>query len=670
MKPFCFLAFFLLACCGVPSHAQLQPSTPAPTGAGVYFSPGSNNVRGDLVPLSSAEAIDESFDAAKNSFGATRVLWRGLQEEDYVRHQEFRPDSLWLYDVWQWSRHLSLDLKLNRHAVRSAHRRGMTIWGLTCLFEFGAEPKEAVYVAMEYGPATSEDRLRIQHRDWIPIDRYGIRRQTGPLESAYPQARRALVDRLVGETLRYGYDGLMLLTYVENTDLWFEDEFGFNEPVVREFKRRYGVDISTQPFDVEAWRKLRGEYVTQLLRELSAALHAKGKKLGVAVDPLRPHHAQPWLGNPIPTANAGSMTMDWQRWIREGIVDEIMVGSLEGNEKFAEQLVKLPSKNNVTISVLGHPKAPRDVLTASSRYGWTPVLSASTPAFETQIAPVAGGFLAQRQRIRELAEGGGAALPELHALLLHMSHAIRVAAVVALGKNYDASTPNRIFEAVARYGNFQFNYEATQAISKMKAVATPANIAALGSPVVDVRRMAAEALRGGGKQAILPLVRALKDNDAWVRWTATIGLGRIGGEDAETRAMATRALLIQMQDSHPTVRAAAASALGDLYGGGRGEAELRKQVLARLTERFNEYRKGYRGRDAGWGFKTPGRALQRLGADGEDVLKKILQGEDAQLADYAWRTLYLPPAPAGKPGVSLESAEQFYRHHPLYRSQR
>lgn len=672
MKLRCFILLLLaLGGCVLSLRAQPQPEPltwSPPKKGSVYFSPGSNNVRGDLIPLSSAQSIDEAFDGAQKTFGATRVLWRGLQEEDYDRHEEFRRDNLWLYEMWQWSKHLSLDLKLNRHAVGAAHRRGMTIWGLTSVFEFGAEPREGVYAAMELGPATSEDRLRVRHREWIPTDRYGIRRQTGPLEFAYPEARRALCEQLVKEVLRHDYDGLMLLTYVENTDQWFEDEFGFNEPIVQEFKRRYGVDIRTQSFDVAAWRKLRGEYFTQFLRELSTALHASGKKLGVTVDPRRPEFAQPWLGLPK-MSNAGSLEMDWRVWLSEGIVDEIMVGSQTGSTEFAPQLAAPKPKAGLKVSVLSHPRPPSEALATAILPGWDLIVSGSVPAFETEVAMSKGGVLARRRDIRELAAKGNGALAAIEARLRDKDHAVRVAAVVALGKVYKASTPLRIFEVAARGSNFQFQYEAAQALSKMKAEATPAIVAGLDSRVLAVRRLAVEALRQGEVRPLaLPrLLRVLSDEDVWMRWAATLAVGRLSGEDASTQSTVTRALLLRMRDSHPTVRAAAAHALGGLFANGRGDVGSRKQVLASLSARFGEFGTTYRGIDAEWGFKTPGRALQTMGADGEDVLKMFLQSHDTRLADHAWRSLYLPPSPLTASVQTLESAEEYYKLHPAHR---
>jgi hypothetical protein len=92
----------------------------------------------------------------------------------------------------------------------------------------------------------------------------------------------------------------------------FEDEFGYNQPIVDEYRSRYGVDIRTQEFDKNLWRYLRGEYVTQFLRELKAALKPYGRKLGMCLNPREPNYPQPWNVSRY-TITAGRIYMDWER---------------------------------------------------------------------------------------------------------------------------------------------------------------------------------------------------------------------------------------------------------------------------------------------------------------------------------------------------------------------
>ncbi|MHB8863964.1 MAG: hypothetical protein ACYC6N_16285 [Pirellulaceae bacterium] len=67
--------------------------------------------------------------------------------------------------------------------------------------------------------------------------------------------------------------------------------YGFNQPVVEEFKNRYGVDIRTQEFDRDKWRKLLGEHYTDFYRQAKALLAQHGRKMQVDVlavdDPAR-----------------------------------------------------------------------------------------------------------------------------------------------------------------------------------------------------------------------------------------------------------------------------------------------------------------------------------------------------------------------------------------------
>src|SRR5690348_17622517 len=85
-------------------------------------------------------------------------------------------------------------------------------------------------------------------------------------------------------TLFRSYDGIFFYTYIENCGARYLDEYGFNEPIVSEFKRRHGVDIRNQPFDKQAWYVLRGEYMTQFIRDRkSTRLNSSHPSISYAV---------------------------------------------------------------------------------------------------------------------------------------------------------------------------------------------------------------------------------------------------------------------------------------------------------------------------------------------------------------------------------------------------
>ena len=147
---------------------------------------------------------------------------------------------------------------------------------------------------------------------------------SGAICFAYPEARKAVIDMNVKVAIDSKYDGIMFHTYIEEFSARFDDEFGFNEPIVKEFKKRYGIDIRSQEFDPNDLASLRGEYLTQFLRELKVDLSKHNIKLGLFLDPENPDLPQRRsAGKQI--LCTGRIHIDWRRYIREGIVDELMV---------------------------------------------------------------------------------------------------------------------------------------------------------------------------------------------------------------------------------------------------------------------------------------------------------------------------------------------------------
>ena len=105
------------------------------------------------------------------------------------------------------------------------------------------------------------------------------------------------------------------------------DQFGFGKPIVEEYKRRYGVDILRQQFDLEKWRRLCGEYLTQFIRELGKMVAARKKEFLVGIP------QGDYLG--LPNSN---MHVDWRTWVRDRLVDGLVVGVVTGKFIFPERV--------------------------------------------------------------------------------------------------------------------------------------------------------------------------------------------------------------------------------------------------------------------------------------------------------------------------------------------
>ncbi|OHB54580.1 MAG: hypothetical protein A2Y12_09665 [Planctomycetes bacterium GWF2_42_9] len=123
----------------------------------------------------------------------------------------------------------------------------------------------------------------------------------------------------IAELCSYDFDGIYLCTrthaFYRNTDKG--DDYGYNMPVIQEYKRLYGKDIQKEPFDANLWHQIRAEGFTKFLKNASHIVHKSGKEL--------------WLG--IKTAENekygwpyGNAVLPWKSWVKDGYIDAIIAG--------------------------------------------------------------------------------------------------------------------------------------------------------------------------------------------------------------------------------------------------------------------------------------------------------------------------------------------------------
>lgn len=204
-----------------------------------------------------------------------------------------------------------------RAAADTVHAAGGTIYAYETLFDEGS-PASVLYG--DTAPFPWQSRFTIEHPEFLVTDRAGTGHQWGVLEYAWPEVRRFMIARFVKFLDDYPYDGIYLCTRTHSPPASRADEYGYGAPIVAEFQRRYGVDLRTEAFDPRAWEALRGEYLTEFLRELSAVLHARGKRLAIGIpfgDVLGPPY--------------GHLALDWPTWVRDRLIDELVVGVQTGN---------------------------------------------------------------------------------------------------------------------------------------------------------------------------------------------------------------------------------------------------------------------------------------------------------------------------------------------------
>jgi hypothetical protein len=205
-----------------------------------------------------------------------------------------------------------------------AHDAGLEAWLYVTVFDEGwplASPRDrerSHHNAMHGQHVAWQSELTRTHPEWLVSDRARRIRQPGVVCLAYPEARRALVERWTRLIAPTCFDGLFICFRSQSRPADHADQFGFNEPVRADFQTRYGADIRREDFDVQAWRDMLGEYITMLLVELRDALNREGlgdRRLGVGVA------RGDVLGPPL-----GNATLHWREWIRLRLIDRLVVG--------------------------------------------------------------------------------------------------------------------------------------------------------------------------------------------------------------------------------------------------------------------------------------------------------------------------------------------------------
>ena len=201
-----------------------------------------------------------------------------------------------------------------------AHESGLSAWLYVSLFDEGwplASPQVravSYHNAMHGQHVAWQSELTRAHPEWVAIDRTGATRQWGVVSLSYPAVRRALIDRWLALLSGTRFDGLFVCLRSQSRPAGTADQFGFNEPARAAFAARYGVDVTQGRGEIEAWRRLLGEYLTTFVAELREALRPEGILLALGVP------RGDVLGPPL-----GNTELQWREWVRRGLVDRLIV---------------------------------------------------------------------------------------------------------------------------------------------------------------------------------------------------------------------------------------------------------------------------------------------------------------------------------------------------------
>lgn len=558
-------------------------------------------------------------------------------------------------------------------------------------------------------PFFCESRLRLEHPEWAPIDRHGFRRQGGPIELAYPKARRALVDLHARHVLKAGYDGMVFLTYAENYSLRFQDEFGFNKPIVEEFKRRYKIDLRSEEFKRFGcrydWYNLRGEYLTEYLRELKRKLGKHGRKLGLFLNPWEPHYPQPW-NVPQLMLTGGRMYMDLERWVRESIADQFIVygycdrrvqeRTLENCQWMARETATevsfctsgpladcwKPFREKGVAAVIAF--GPDEMYLDRSGVAEQPVSSlrsedlklkmralsqvvyGKTKAGVKELAPLTRdpNVIVRRMAYSALGKTKDAeAVPTMERGLDDPEHSVRCAAALAFRDVYNADSTAKLLAAIDRSATHPLCEIVWPTLPRFRPMPRDEVAgAARRHENPNVRMVAMRALVYMWHESVVPtFVAGLQDSDRFVRYAGAKGLGA-----TRRSPRAVEALIAAINHKDVVVANRAAVSLGEVAVRDEKEvAHLRPNVREALTKLFRQFGDGCERADREWGYRSVGNALLDMGGEGEAALREFMaQRSDKRLAELAWMVLELRQRPGTFSEVTERENEEAFGKRP------
>ncbi len=175
----------------------------------------------------------------------------------------------------------------------------------------------------------------------------------GSLHPAYPEVME-LWKEMVRRISASGCDGIDIRFGDHASWTIYGEEYGFNAPVVAEYKKRYGVDPEKEPYDRALWRQLNGEYLTEFMKWCSKTLHPKGQKLHAHIS-ITMADRDFWRRNDAPA----NFKYEWKKWMQEKIIDGVNMKYLpfpwDGRDssglQYAYAIIKFAQKYQIETNI-------------------------------------------------------------------------------------------------------------------------------------------------------------------------------------------------------------------------------------------------------------------------------------------------------------------------------
>ena len=676
----------------------------------LFYSSGDAIVEYRWMPMDSEATCKAAVDILRKNYNCDRLLWREANTEWIMKWDAVRKDSLWAGDIMAAAVRINREYKTTEHAGRAARENGIQFWGIFHLFDYGGPAESGAGAGG--GPSWGYDPWLVKHPEHYLWDRARISCLPGIIEYGSPEVRKEYVRR-TEEMFKEAwkpYEGIFMYSFMENTASHYTDEYIYSDFAVQDFKKRYGVDVRTQPFDLEKYYSMRGEYITQYLRDLRPVYLKHHKKLAMALNSENMEWPQLWLcGASIWPKTAtvpcilqqGRVKMDWRTWVREGLVDELHVWGGTGPDqklKDVKELLEAAKGTGVKVTVFFQRDFPE---TGQSLYaeGVRRVVSVDAGNEEggkekrpvsdidsQDVASVLNVLTQARKKEVELPlekitslllkhpnpmvrrqaantigalklQAGVAALEE--AAVNDPEGSVKAMVFDALGKVNSPNSVAAMAQGFARVNTFPARMALRNALAAM-GPERHADVARTYDTEDDYFRtvlLQSFSRRNGTPVYLEVLKRAIEDPNEKVRWWAAFAFAY-----NSFRPENVEILIKALDDSSGAVQSRATSTLKGRIA--NLPEEMKKRVFDKLLARYQEFGAGCSRSDADWGWRPIGETIRDdFGDKGINALLDILNGKNVELARLTWKVFFLPSDDKWHP-ITREDMEKRYRFHP------
>lgn len=200
--------------------------------------------------------------------------------------------------------------------IREGHKRGMKVIMWLDIFDDMYSGHRSKFID--------------EHPNCQWVSRDGQSYFKGLINYSWKESREFRIKQ-AKELLALGADGIHCSTSAHCRHLPNQHEndfYGFEKPVVDEYKKRYSIDIRKEDFfDKEKWHIIKGEFMNLLYKELADVCHHKGKELwiGLQLGDYTNLSADPYFGTNV-VARYKNL---WKELVDDSIADAFIVGDYE-----------------------------------------------------------------------------------------------------------------------------------------------------------------------------------------------------------------------------------------------------------------------------------------------------------------------------------------------------